>query len=201
MFLSRKLGIAFFRNPRTGSRAIRQLLLPHCDIREVKHTRVTEATPFYKHIPPREARPHVERLGIDWNAIRKFTVVRNPFTRLVSYYHWRLSLAPPPPEFKRHLLREVRPDNIMCGSIGFYAGDGAGNLAVDEVIRYEGLSENLTELFSRWNVPLDVRRMGIVGASPSYDLTEYYDQESIDFVLKNYDFEFSRLGYDRKLPA
>ena len=65
MFLSRQLGIAFFRNPRTGSRAIRQLILPYCDIREVRHTRVTEETPFYKHIPPREARPHVERMGIE----------------------------------------------------------------------------------------------------------------------------------------
>jgi hypothetical protein len=201
VFLSRQLGIAFFRNPRTGSRAIRQLILPYCDIREVRHTRVTEETPFYKHIPPREARPHVERFGIDWNAIRKFTVVRNPFTRLVSYYHWRLLQVPPPREFKTHLLREVRSNNIMCGSIEYYAGDGTGKLAVDEVIRHEALEENLADLFARWNVPIDVEKLKIVGASPTYDLKEYYDDQSIDFVHRNYDFEFSQLGYSRELPV
>ncbi len=201
MFLSRDLGFAFFRNPRTGSRAIRQLILSYCDIREVGKDQVTEATPFYKHIPPAEARPHVERLGIDWNTIRKFTVVRNPFTRLISYYHWRLARTPGTRDFKTHLLRDIRPDNIMCSSIGFYAGDGAGKLAVDEVIRYEGLRANLLELFSRWDVPIDAGKLEVVGASPIYDLREYYDQECIDFVLKHYDYEFSRLGYSPELPV
>ena len=89
----------------------------------------------------------------------------------------------------------------MCGSIEYYAGDGTGKLAVDEVIRHEALEENLADLFARWNVPIDVEKLKIVGASPTYDLKEYYDDQSIDFVHRNYDFEFSQLGYSRELPV
>lgn len=86
MRISHRHRFVFFSNPKTGSESVRSLLDPYCDVPIVPFWELNDATPFYPHMRPVEAREVFSRLGWDFDRYFKFTFVRNPWARLVSLY-------------------------------------------------------------------------------------------------------------------
>lgn len=87
MRISHKYKFIFFANPKTGSESVREILAPYSDIRaEYDGPIVSESNPFYNHMPPLELKNIFLAKGLNYDGYFKFTMVRNPWARLVSLY-------------------------------------------------------------------------------------------------------------------
>lgn len=122
--------------------------------RSVKHFLMAER--FYNHMPAwivkRRLPPEI------WNSYFKFCVERNPWDKVLSYYHMlshqtrgKLSLA-------QYVQRGRFPVDHALYT------DEQGNLMVDQVVRYENLAEELGAIFASRGIPftgtLGVRAKG-----------------------------------------
>jgi Sulfotransferase family len=97
---------------------------------------------FREHLPAADAR---KLIGRDiWDSYLKFTVVRNPYDRMISRYFWTLNNGKKAAErykissFNQYL--RYYPEHINENWNIYTAGD---ELLVDEVARYENLEKDL----------------------------------------------------------
>lgn len=127
----------------------------------------------------------------------KFAFVRNPWDRMVSYYHYLLSrtwhhrhpkvaaLA----SFKDYLRYEV-----ARGKTAQYAmlTDRSGRLLVDFVGRFEHLHDDFAEICRRLGLSC---RLSHTNRSSHRDYREYYDDESIELVREAFRPDVEQFGY------
>lgn len=156
---------------------------------------------FLQHLTYRELARVLDRETLA--NLRTFTVVRNPWDRLVSVY------ANPDP----HLLTQSAELGVALAGIGFseflertlglehahlrpqldYLLDDRGDVAVDHVLRFE----RLTEDFERF-----CRRMGIGAVALPHEnrsargpYSAYYDDRTRALVAQRYACDIETFGY------
>lgn len=155
---------------------------------------------FYNHMPASQLR---SSLGQDiWNSYFKFTVVRNPFDRLVSYfYHVEMARksnykAMPGGDVAK-FRRWLRTTGGVSDKHIYTIGD---RLAVDNVIRFESLKDSIGLIRNKLDLP------SIDGdfALPNYksefrpkNMTAdlFYDDEHAAIVQRNFNWELQEFGY------
>lgn len=175
---------------------------------------------WYNHMPAARIRRLIGR-GI-WDQYFKFTVVRNPFDRLVSAFYFLSSVArspggfhpvlwllrseqriPRPPRRGRddeetvRLFREWLPCSGWVHDRPAYCI--AGQPCVDAFIRYENLEADLAEVCGRVGVPFDPQRLPRFKSQyrgRTIPLRAFYDAAAADWVKRQYDWEISRFGYE-----
>lgn len=87
MRISHKYKFIFFANPKTGSETVRKILDPYSDIKsDFDYPKITTQNPFYSHMPPKEVKVLFQERELNFDKYYKFTLVRNPWSRLVSLY-------------------------------------------------------------------------------------------------------------------
>jgi hypothetical protein len=102
---------------------------------------------FYNHIPATQARLRIPRRI--WDSYFKFSVERNPWDKTLSHYHM----------LNHRSGGSLTLDSYLQG--GDYSLnypqylDERGNLLVDRVLKYETLTEELSEVFGRLGVPFN----------------------------------------------
>lgn len=214
--ISHRHRFVFLAVPRTGSTTMRRVLDPFSDIRGVHYSRASRDFPFYNHISARDLKLIFERCGWDWRAYRKFCVVRNPFDRVVSLYHHRL--APPAkrergssalyrirnrltwwffsPSSFAQFVEGIDQTRGLTKSIGHFAFTPSGETLVDDILRYERLSEDGPEYLRSLGLPaqdLELPNLNMSEGRRPHD--EYYDAETRRRVAELYRFEIDHFGY------
>jgi len=163
---------------------------------------------FSQHDPAAEVKRKVP--AEIWQEYVKFSIIRNPWDRVVSLFAWEArnqpSLKPakrfyhrlgvPFDEFRetKKLFREFVAGDWTTND-RFYLLDGA--LCVDFVIRYERLAEDFAELCRRVGlpaVPLPHLKAGL--RSPEHRYTDYYDVTSKAIVSERHQQDISLFGYE-----
>ncbi len=131
-------------------------------------TRRRRPARFTEHMTGVEIR---ERLGAEiWNSYFKFTIVRNPFDRMVSRYHWTMKMRPRYRETLgvADLARFIRyrADFVNENWLIYTAGD---ELLTDDVVRYEHLAEDLGRISASIGLPHNLHDdMKAINAKGSY---------------------------------
>lgn len=145
---------------------------------------------FYNHMSAREIR---SRVGADiWASYFKFCVERNPWDKVLSFYWMEKCRSSEPLTLDDFLQRDQIGLNW-----GLYADDDLGGPVVDQVVRYESLSEELDSLFKTLNVPW----VGLgVNAKSEYrqDRRCYRDvltEPQAEIVKRRFEREISFHGY------
>ena len=100
---------------------------------------------FYNHAPAKFVRQHVDRDV--WDTYFKFTVERNPFDKVVSQYYWDYRGEPPLP--LDEWVRRGRGSRIRAFDIYSINGE----VAVDRILRYEKLREELGAIARHLGLP------------------------------------------------
>ena len=139
-----------------------------------------------------------------WQQYFKFTVVRNPFDKMVSaYFHLHFIKSKNNKELnvtesKNH-IQEFRSWVKKGGKQidkHLYLIDG--EIAVDSFIRYENLKHDIEEVCKKLNLDYDLKDLPQLKTGRrdiSITLTEFYDDESEQLVRDLYGFEIEYFNY------
>ena len=214
MHLSHRYRFVFLAVSHTASTSVGRFLAPYSDIESVPHHLTTRDMPFFHHIGAAEARTAFDERGWDWNAYRHFCVVRNPFERMVSMYHfgrkfrWRenadlftnlrraVGTTVRARKSFRGFVLGLHPGDDRSIDLRKFIGDWNGVPLVEDVLCFEELHESLPAYLSALGVPVErnvLPRMNSSGKRRHY--REYYDDETRRHVEHLFAYEFERFGY------
>lgn len=209
MRISHKQRFIFFANPKTGSETVRNLLDPVSDIRGVSYLQITREFPFYSHMRPVECKAVFDRAGARFEEYFRFTFTRNPWARMVSLYKmirrqdreitvpfgdWLRSVSPGAAGGGGHDSQRWRKFGTY--SLQNFAGDGTGNLLVNEVFRMEDMQHVIADLRQRGIVPPGDAQVPRINASPDRARwQDWYDDETRALVSERYRDDISLFGY------
>lgn len=174
---------------------------------------------YYNHMPAERIRELVG--SAIWDEYFKFTVVRNPFDKMVSAFYMQernkrnYSVPQRLKALMRRVLNRGRPIDRITGKTDVEKFRSwiaikppetdrdkytiQGKACVDFFIRYEALQDGVREVCERLNIPFQSERIPHfkAGLRPKgRPIAEFYDQATEKKIRKTFDFEFSQFGYE-----
>jgi len=138
-----------------------------------------------------------------WDAYFKFAFVRNPWDRLVSWYHMCMQVTTPnpfslyvrqhAPTFGDFITRTTTgiAARTTRNQVDYVTGDG-GEVIVDFVGRYERLQADLDEVGGRLGIPAALPHLN---RSSHRDYREYYTDETRDIVAARFARDLAQFDY------
>lgn len=209
-------GFWFVDIPRTSSSALRTELGTYFGAAHGKRNIAGHMNMTEQLVPDHQTGVQMRDLfGTDaWTALFTFSVVRNPWSRMVSFYRYRRDRAhvrlPAEWQFSDylhevasarhggpiHAVMRYPPQYMSCSEFLY---DAEGKLLVDHVVRYENRNNDLDPVRQR----IGVRQLGLKALNQTSldgsDFREYYDEISRDLVgeifaddCKNFGYSFDR---------
>jgi hypothetical protein len=171
-----------------------------------------QAVTWWNHMPARTIRALIGESI--WSQYFKFCVVRNPFEKMVSAYHF-FHEARPTEDRPASLLSTIKNAIVGPKTVDTLKSDFEnwlksvpmpldqnkyiidGEFCMDYVIRYESLEEGLREVSRLLNLEFEPQRLPHLKKSdrPRIPLEHYYSRASLDLIERAYAFELSRFGY------
>lgn len=156
---------------------------------------------YVHHMPALQLK---QKLGDEiWDSYFKFSVIRNPFDRLISaFYHFEVSR-----NIEKYqgseldyvaLFRQWLQTGKMPVDRSVYMIQG--EVCVDFLIRYENLLDDLKAVCEKLDVPFvdsEIPRLKTNTRKNNIPIAEYYDSESIDFVEQKFGLEIREFGYEK----
>lgn len=207
MIVSHRHRYIFFAVPKTATHAIRQALRKSLgsDDWEQQTLFGKQYLPIpalaaidHGHIAVRQLKPHLP--AGQWDSYFKFAFVRDPFDRFVStcFFLNRRAVnfrataiafmkeAIRRPRFRKRALGRPQADMLI---------DGAGELALDYVGRYETLQESFAHICGEIGIPPS--ELFRTNASQHEAFASYYDEELIELIGEFYRDDLQLFGYER----
>lgn len=140
-----------------------------------------------------------------WERRLTFSIVRNPWDKVVSHYHFRVAtnqnrLRDHPMDFREWVkMAYGEGDSAYCDDPKMFMpqmrwiADGNDNILVDEVIRFEHLSHDFNSLLDKLG-----KRPVILPHIKKTDrggYRQYYDSETREIVGSRFHSDIARFGY------
>lgn len=146
-----------------------------------------------------------------WNRYHKFTIVRNPWDRIESFYHWRTRHHRDPPTFEE-FVAAIYANNV--DRMQRYNADGFSLIpfykirnatVVDSVVRFENLLPDITSVLQRIGIEFDGwLPHNKSGVRPTLGQT-LHTRESVEIMREIAKDEIREFGYvpnyDPKAPV
>lgn len=159
-----------------------------------------------------------------WNNYFKFTVVRNPFDKLVSGFYMqeirirnytiaqKLGIMARKLSGKAHSRDYIVGDSQIERFRSWIRNGGAaggamldrnkylinGDICIDFFIRYEDLENGIKHVCDKLGIafePENIPRLKSGMRNNQFSLSEFYDSETINIVNQLYEFELNYFGY------
>jgi hypothetical protein len=146
------------------------------------------------------------RSEVGWeifNSFYKFTIVRNPWDRIVSqfaYMQTRPDLMDfigmqPDTEFKAYLGLIQKKQHVQWMPQTDFILDQDGTLLVDKIGRLESIEKDSDEVFDILGVCREQTKNFHANRSERKSIDHYYDQESVEMVGEIYSSDINYLNY------
>lgn len=205
MLVSDKLKCIFIHIQKTGGSSIRKILI-EADPGAILRNKDLPNCPDLinrKHLFASELRNYLPKQT--WDSYYKFAFIRNPWERLVSWYH--MCVQNPTNEFMRYVV-EIAPtfdDFIVKCTSGLarkttfnqtdYISDDRGNIFVDFIGRYENLSKDFKQISKKLNLMRS--ELPHINPSKHKNYRKYYNKKTEAIVrerfakdIKNFEYKF-----------
>lgn len=206
----RKNGFWFVDVPRTSSTAIKIELANTYGAaygkRNVLEPGYGSKSYFKGHLTAQEAKALLTEEV--WRNLFTFTMVRNPWDRMVSLYCFRLKREHLSPDisFKEYVLQLKSPryraaDSMHSGPAFYYGAaeyvlDKQGNIMVDYIGKYETRDVSIREISQRINCP-QLGKLCLQKAKPSErHYSSYYDAETRKLIAEVYAQDIEIFDYE-----
>lgn len=195
----------FVAMPKTGTHSVRQALREHLGPDDIEQVGlfVNKRFPFdevaqikHGHLSVRQMRPYLGDAVCD--EYFKFTFVRNPFDRFVSYCAFMTrqhgAFERDPQGTMRRILFELRPmDHVHFQPQYTLLTNDADALEMDLIGRVERMQDDYDAICAKIGIPS--RALEKVNSSKRGDYRQYYDQALIDGVTELYRRDLELFGY------
>lgn len=195
----------FVPMPKTGTHSVRQALREHLGPDDIEQVGlfVNKRFPFddiarikHGHLSVRQVRPYLGEEVAD--GYFKFTFVRNPFDRFVSYCSFMTrqtgAFDRDPKSTMRRILFEARPlDHVHFQPQYTLLVDDAGELEMDYLGRVETMQASYDGICERVGIPS--RPLDKVNSSRRGHYREYYDADLVDGVAALYRRDLELFDY------
>jgi hypothetical protein len=211
MIISTKHKFLFIHIPKNAGTSLMKALEPHAKKSDLTHFLRAKKT---KHQTYADVLDLNNKVG-GWKSFFKpnlenyfkFAVVRNPFDRMVSLYHY-LQKPHVRPDLNTDIsfiefLRELKdPESPFQGlhsvkTQAAFVTLGSKKIEMDKICRFENLTEDLTALEGDLGVKLEMPTRNV---SDHKGYKEYYaDSEAMDIVLDRFDIDFDLFQYSRNI--
>ena len=198
----------FIHIPKCGGTSIENVIWPHLeDLTEanlwwgfVSKYHNKYQTGGLQHLLARQVRSEV---GLEiFNSFYKFTIVRNPWDRIVSqfaYMQTRPDLMDfigmqPETEFKAYLGLIQKKQHVQWMPQTDFILDQDGALLVDKIGYLESIEKDSREVFDILGVCRERTKVH-ANRSKRKSVDHYYDQESVEMVGEIYSSDINYLNY------
>ena len=209
MILSPGRRYVFVHIPKTGgtalalaleARAMKDDILigdtPKARRRKARLKTLTAPGRLWKHSRLRDVEGAVDMTG--W---RIFTLVRNPWDRLVSYYHWlRVQSFDHPAvalakahDFSGFLNQPHTQASIAAQPYASYVTDSAGVLRATDFVRLEAFAADMAPVFAHLGFSVDLPRAN--ASARARDWRGYYSAADAALVARLCAADIARFGY------
>lgn len=211
MRISHSYKTIFFAVPRTGSTSVRKILDPYADVASRHVSQITEDHPFYHHMSPRELRTVFADRNWNWDAYRKFCLVRNPFDRVVSLFHHRLRQNDSgtfnrllrrlrvrvrrPQIFSAYVSTHIRDWGRLETPVSAFIHDEEGRTLVDDVLQFERMKDELPRYLTSLGIDVSPADIPHANSSNRRDYSLYYTELSRSIVASVYQDDIKTYGY------
>lgn len=195
----------FVAMPKTGTHSVRQALREHLGPDDIEQVGlfVNKRFPYddlaairHGHFGIAQVRPYLGDDVVD--TYFKFSFVRNPFDRFVSYCAFMTrqhgAFERDPQGTMRKILFELRPmDHVHFQPQYTLLVDADDALAMDHIGRVETMQDSYDAICERIGIPS--RALDKVNSSKRGDYRQYYDQALIDGVADLYRRDLELFDY------
>lgn len=173
----------------------------------------TSHSEYYNHMSALEIK---QKIGDEiWDAYFKFTVIRNPFSKLVSaWYHFKGPECTFKNALRTHLFNPGAVTSILIGKkdiVGFREWVAreklpvdrdkyliGGEVCVDYFIRFESLAEGIAEVHQKLGIPLpdfNLPKFKQGFRSSRFPISAFYDSQTEARVRELFAWEFDYFDY------
>ena len=130
-----------------------------------------------------------------------FTLVRNPWDRMVSYYHWLRAQRFSHPAvtlaqsvgFEAFVLSDLTRDTMRTAPYGHYVSDASGRERVDAFVRLEALEADLAPVWDHLGFTLEIPHAN--RSERPEDYRTAYTDETAEAVAQICAVDIARFGY------
>lgn len=132
-----------------------------------------------------------------FNQYYKFAIVRNPYDRLVSEYHWSPAWRKRYPKFYQFIadLENNMKETHLIPQYQFVC-DQKNNIMVDRVIKQENYKKDVAELMkTKFNINANTSKH--FNSREHRPWKTYYGRPELDIVNKLYSKDFEIFGYEK----
>ncbi len=159
-----------------------------------------ETNKWYNHIPSTQVKSQLP--PEIWNSYTKFCNIRNPWDKVVSFFHFRdRDLASRPEneifaEFRKFLQPDSNSGRYRIGiDTHIYFVDGKP--AMDDYIRYDNLTEDYAHICNKLGIEnTELPRLKTASrGKKKIDYRKYYDDDLRDTVAKIFEKEIDVFGW------
>ena len=203
--ISHKHKFIFVHIPKCGGTSILNELNQFCDEKKQKvgHPRLRIINKnFYLY------KPHGEEIYLDQTKYKIFTLVRNPFDRVVSsFFYFKSGVSKFPcdhefcnnqrlhefnfSDFVKHKLRKINYAHF-CQIIGDYIQPEDID-KIDFIGRFENFQDDFDIICDRIGIPR--QQLPHKNKTKHKHYTEYYDEETREIVAEKYAKDIEYFGY------
>ena len=194
--ISHKYKFILITPKKTGSTSLTRALLPYCDVKKINKQgthcfdifdEFTSKSNKYgsKHITIQQVQKGLCKRQKDIKDFLKIGVVRNPFSRVISFWSWS-------PKYKNLSFSDCLKYANFSGYFHSFVLDG--EFVMDYVIKLENLQEDFNIVCDKIGIPQ--QKLPHKNKSKHKHYTEYYDDETRQIVAEKYAKDIEMFGYE-----
>lgn len=206
MILSLPHNFLFVHVPKTGGSSIRHVLSPFSTPKAEGHFRRLSANLPLREDPQKvRLRTHDTaawarlKLGAEtFQTLHKFSVVRNPYTRAISYFEY---LRQNPTHPHNQIVKNMSLQKYLLWGMhralqSRHLCDAKGDLLIDRVLRFESLDEEFKSICTEIGISLDLPR---INTSSQMPLTKYLTPGTCKLIDQIYAQDFELFDYPKSI--
>lgn len=148
---------------------------------------------FYNHAPAKFIKTVLGKKL--WEEYYKFTFERNPWDRVVSYYHWkhRHSTNPPP---LSSIVNKTELENLRKRGWDLYTINN--KIAVDKIFKYENLSSDFNKILNKIGITcsIELPRAKSGYRTPNTEYQSLFSNSEKNYIEQYFKKEINLMDYE-----